>query len=147
MSGETVRTYTGGCLCGAIGYRVTGPPVVVAQCHCAQCQKVSGAGHAIGAMFRAADLVLTGMLGEFAYRSAAGNEVTKGFCPRCGSPILGRNTGMAGYVTIALGSMDDASDLKTQVVIYRRNRKPWDQLDPDTPCFATQPDWSPDRGP
>ena len=140
------RQYRGGCLCGAIRYEVTGPPVVVAQCHCQECRKLSGSGHSIGAMFAARNLTLTGEPGEFKYRSAAGTEVTRAFCPICGSSVLGHNTGTSGHVTIALGTMDDASDLRTQVVIYRRDRMPWDHLEPDTPCFSTQPDWKPDHG-
>lgn len=97
-------------------------------------------------MFPAENLELTGELGEFNYKSDAGNDVTKAFCRMCSSPILGHNTGMPGHVTIALGTMDDAADLKTQVVIFRRDRQPWDELDPDVACFETQPDWTPDKG-
>ena len=146
MNDEISQVRAGGCLCGVIRYRVTGPPVVVAQCHCLACRRVSGAGHSIDAMFPAENLELTGELGEFNYKSDAGNDVTKAFCRMCGSPILGHNTGMPGHVTIALGTMDDAADLKTQVVIFRRDRQPWDELDPDVACFETQPDWTPDKG-
>jgi hypothetical protein len=97
-------------------------------------------------MFRDEDVTLTGTLGEHRYVSDAGNEVTKAFCRQCGCPIMGRNTGMPGHVTIGLGVMDDATDLRTQVVIFRRSRQPWDGLGPDTPCFENQPDWTPERG-
>jgi len=89
---------------------------------------------------------LTGELGEFQYRSHAGNTVTKSFCPGCGSPILGRNTGMKGHVTVPLGTMDDSSALRPGVAIFTRNRQPWDTLDPDIPSFEAQPEWTPDGG-
>jgi hypothetical protein len=146
MNETRPETYAGGCLCGAVRYQISGTPVVVARCHCEKCQKVSGAGHTVGAMFADKALHLRGELGEFQYRSNAGNEVTKSFCPRCGSPMLGRNTGMKGYVTVPLGSMDDSSSLRSDVAISTRNRKPWDTLDTDIPCFEAQPDWKPDRG-
>lgn len=146
MSDALPKTYSGGCLCRAVRYEIRGTPVVVARCHCEECQKVSGVGHSVGAMFADAALHLTGDLAEFHYRSSAGNEVTKSFCPRCGSPILGRNTGMKGYVTVSLGTMDDSSALRAQVAIFTRNRKPWDTLDAAIPCFAAQPAWTPDRG-
>ena len=33
---------TGGCLCGAVKYQVTGVLRPVVACHCTQCQKTSG---------------------------------------------------------------------------------------------------------
>lgn len=51
MSETPAQTYTGGCLCGAVRYQISGTPVVVARCHCEECQKVSGAGHTVGVMF------------------------------------------------------------------------------------------------
>ncbi|MGO1081292.1 GFA family protein [Inquilinus sp. CA228] len=33
---------TGGCLCGAVRYRVTGPLRPVVACHCSQCRRTSG---------------------------------------------------------------------------------------------------------
>jgi len=35
-------TYTGGCLCGGVRYRATGPLRHVIACHCGQCRKTSG---------------------------------------------------------------------------------------------------------
>lgn len=144
MTDTPPNTYAGGCLCGAVRYQISGTPVVVARCHCEECQKVSGAGHTVGAMFAEEALHLTGGLGEFQYRSSAGNEVAKSFCPRCGSPMFGRNTGMKGYVTVPLGTMDDSSSLRSDVAIFTRNRKPWDRLDSDIPCFEDQPAWTPE---
>lgn len=146
MSETPQNNYTGGCLCGAVRYEISGTPVVVARCHCEECQKVSGTGHTVGAMFAEEGVQLTGELGEFQYRSDAGNTVTKSFCPRCGSPILGRNTGMKGFVTVPLGTMDDSSALRSEVAIFTRNHKHWDTLDADIPCFEAQPVWKPDRG-
>jgi hypothetical protein len=34
--------YSGGCVCGAIRYRVLGPPAMVTYCHCDDCRKNSG---------------------------------------------------------------------------------------------------------
>jgi len=32
----------GGCSCGAVRYAVSQPPLMVYNCHCTNCQKVSG---------------------------------------------------------------------------------------------------------
>ena len=32
----------GGCLCGAVRFEITGPPLWMACCHCRRCLKVGG---------------------------------------------------------------------------------------------------------
>lgn len=143
MGNDSSRIYSGRCACGAFSYEVKGPPVVVAQCHCDECRRISGTGHTIGAMFSLESLILNGKIGKFKYISNNGSEVTKGFCPSCGSPIFGMNTQSPNHVTLSLGTMDDAADLAVQVVIYARDKKHWDQLDDSVATFETQPDWQP----
>jgi hypothetical protein len=40
--------------------------------------------------------------------------------------------------------MEDASDLRVQVVIFARDKQHWDALGDDVMAFETQPDWTPD---
>ncbi len=140
---ETKPVHKGRCLCGAVSYEAEGPPVLVAHCYCNNCQRASGSGHATGAIFPVERFRLQGQVAEFRLQSERGTEVTRVFCPTCGSPILGRNSGMAGFVTIALGTLDHSSDFEPQVIIFARNRKPWDNMDESLPAFASQPDWKP----
>ncbi len=143
MTDNGPRTYTGRCLCGTVTYRVVGPPLVVAQCHCEECRRQSGTGHTVGAMFPVESLELRGDLGTFLYRSAKESDVTKHFCKSCGSPIYGRNTRSPDYVTLALGTLDSAADLAVDVVIFARDKPHWDELGEGVQVFETQPDWSP----
>ena len=48
MSGEPAE---GGCLCGAIRYRVTGEPVAATLCHCRSCRRASGGTNVAWAVF------------------------------------------------------------------------------------------------
>lgn len=140
--------YSGKCLCGNITYVVEGQPVVVAQCHCAECQRLSGTGHTVGAMFLASavtlNVKLSGKLSEFKYTSAKGSEVTKAFCAGCGSAIYGKNSRMPDHLTLTLGSMDDSSKLDVEVVIFERDKQHWEQPGQEVMKFATQPDWKPE---
>jgi len=138
------KTHAGSCLCGAITYIATGPPIVVAQCHCEECRRLSGTGHTIGAMFAAEAVTLRGELTEFSYKSNLGSTVTKAFCPGCGSPIYGQNTRSPGHLTLSLGTMHEASGLAVDVVIFESDQPHWDRLGDDVVRFAAQPDWKPD---
>ncbi len=138
------KTYTGKCLCGEITYTATGPPIVVAQCHCEECRRLSGTGHTVGAMFAYDAVAVSGKLSEFSYSSDKDSEVTKVFCANCGSPIFGKNTRMPDHLTLSLGTMDDASGLDIEVVIFQRDKPHWDRLGEEVVSFATQPDWKPE---
>ena len=49
-------TYTeGGCLCGAIRYRVIAEPIARSICHCLSCRRASGAPSVAWAVFRPED--------------------------------------------------------------------------------------------
>jgi hypothetical protein len=43
--------HEGGCLCGAVRYRVRGEPARGSACHCTFCQKRSGSAFGIGVYF------------------------------------------------------------------------------------------------
>ena len=78
------ETLTGGCQCGAVRYRVTGEPEVVALCHCRMCQKATGSIAWAFFTVRRADLEWTrGALAHFRSSAAA----TRGYCASCGTPL------------------------------------------------------------
>lgn len=95
-------------------------------------------------MFASDAVLVSGELSEFTYTSASDSVVTKAFCAKCGSPIYGKNTRSPNYLTLSLGSMDDAKGLDVEVVIFERDKPHWDRLKDTVVSFATQPDWKPD---
>ena len=79
-------TAEGGCLCGAVRYRVAGTPVARTLCHCISCRRATG-GVSVGwAVFAKDDFaLLAGDVRE--YSSSPG--IHWGSCATCGS--LGRS--------------------------------------------------------
>ena len=96
-------------------------------------------------MFLLRAVAVNGKLSEFSYSSDKGSEVTKFYCANCGSPIYGRNTLTPDYLTLSLGTMDYASGLSVEVVIFERDKPHWDRLGEEVISFATQPDWKPEK--
>ena len=137
---------SGRCLCGRCSYEIEGEPVVVAHCHCLDCQRLSGAGHATGAMFAQGGVTLTGEPAAYQLKSEAGNTVTRLFCGTCGSPLFGKNTGMPGFMTVTLGTLDDPNLLEPGVAVFARSRRTWDMMDINLPAFEGQPAWKPEDG-
>ncbi|MFQ8431201.1 GFA family protein [Amaricoccus sp. W119] len=75
----------GGCLCGAVRYRVDGLLADLAACHCTHlCRRASG--HPLAAApARPVDLTVEGAVAW--YESTPG-EIRRGFCPTRASQLL-----------------------------------------------------------
>lgn len=101
----TTETYTGGCLCSAIRYEVTGRPIEVGYCHCRMCQKALGSVFGVFAIFAHHGFRFTKGKPNF-YRSSPPKQ--RSFCPACGSPLTMWNadTGIRRHVAIMLGTLD-----------------------------------------
>ncbi len=128
--------YTGGCLCGAVRYKVIGEPVRVANCHCNDCRKVTGASFATNVFVKEENLVIeSGVTKSYQHKSDSGNMMPKKFCPECGSQIFSYGTGSPGVVGIKVGSIDDANDIKPQITVYAARALPFSHVDKSTEIF------------
>jgi hypothetical protein len=99
----TTSTLTGGCQCGAVRYRIGGPPGRAGICHCRMCQKAFGSWGAALVSVPAATLTWTRGTPS-AFRSSS--IVSRGYCKNCGTPLFMREDGDANF-EIAIGTLDD----------------------------------------
>lgn len=125
---------TGGCLCGAVTYRVTGPLRPVIACHCRQCRKSSG--HHVAATSAPREAVeITGRVQWYQSSETA----RRGFCPVCGSNLFWSGPGT--HLSIFAGTLDGATGLRMAGHIYCADKGDYytladglpvaDQADPD----------------
>src|SRR3546814_18236167 len=95
---------SGGCLCGAIRYRVTAPPQSTSLCHCESCRRATGGPSLAWAIF-AEDKVEI-VAGELAvYESSPGIE--RGFCARCGTSLTYARANRPRLFDFTTASFDD----------------------------------------
>ncbi len=130
---------TGSCRCGANHFVIHNAPVLMAQCHCTDCQKASGTGHMSLAFFKEQDLDFSGEPTAYTVTTDSGNEKTYHFCTTCGSRLYGTNTGRPGMVVVPVGCLEDTSWFKPGAVVYTRDRPPWDITTDQVPNFETMP--------
>jgi hypothetical protein len=91
----------GGCQCGAVRYRISGPFGRAGICHCRMCQKAFGSFYAPLVSTRGANLVWTrGTPKKFQSSSAA----ARGFCADCGTPLTYE---APDGVALAIGAFDN----------------------------------------
>jgi len=133
-----METHTGGCLCGAIRYEVTGEPVRAAHCHCDDCRRATGASFATNVFFKETDIkILQGTPKQFRHAADSGNIMTKEFCSDCGSQIFGIGSGSAGIRHVKAGTLDDASFVQPQIEVYTSKKLPFTRLSDNTEHFET----------
>jgi hypothetical protein len=132
-------TFRGGCRCGAIRYEIAAEPMFAGQCQCRDCQHETGGGHTSFMAFPADAVKLTGTPRFYEVPVDSGNIVRRGFCPTCGSPIVGATSGLPGVTTISAGSLDDPSVFRPQFVCYTSRGHAWDRVDPAVPSFPKMP--------
>ena len=80
---------TGGCLCGDISYSFNESSIISAShCHCTDCQKSTGSGKATIIMVPEEALEIRGELKFYTVIGTDGSHISRGFCEKCGSPLL-----------------------------------------------------------
>lgn len=107
---------TGGCLCGAIRYRLVEAPASYAACHCGMCRRWTG-GVEMGVQVGPGGVEWEGE--PALYRSSEWAE--RGFCPRCGSSLFWRLTApgpMRGMLSLSVGSLDSMEGLAFDTEVY-----------------------------
>ena len=130
----------GGCYCGAVRYRARGDALFKGQCHCRECQYISG-GHpnVIMAMPEASFVYTKGTPKAF-QRDDLANPVTREFCARCGTHLLGRGSGLPGAVLLKVGTLDDPSVFgRPQMVIFTIDKQSFHHLPDGVPAFERTP--------
>lgn len=120
----------GGCLCGQFRYRIDGVPLFQYNCHCRDCQRMSGSAYLPLIALPAAAVRHRGELRWSARRAESGRIAREAFCPHCGSRLFGDGDGVQGLLLVAAGTLDDPALFEPQADIYTRAAPYWDMMDP-----------------
>jgi hypothetical protein len=129
----------GGCLCGAIRYRIEGPRIDAGYCHCRLCQRSAGAPVLAWLTVPVEAFSYTQGQPEV-YRSSAHSQ--REFCNRCGTQLAFRRQRDARTMDITLGSLDDPMAVAPEYHIWRMSRIDWFETRDELPRYE---DAGPDR--
>ena len=129
----------GQCLCGNVKFTVSSAPIRMGQCHCDDCRKSTGTGHASNAFFNKENVKIEGKLSSYAAATDTGSVITRFFCPRCGSRLFGENNAAAKIIAVSAGVFDDSSWFKANAIVYNKRKPEWDFMDESIPTFEEMP--------
>ncbi len=118
-------TLHGGCLCGAVRYRVQGVPLASGVCHCRSCRKTASAPTLPFLTFPIERFAITrGKPADF-HSSPA---VMRSFCSRCGSPLTYRSDESPDRIDIMTCSLDDPETFPPTHHIWVSHKLAWEQI-------------------
>ncbi len=72
-------------------------------------------------------------------KADSGNEITRVFCPDCGSPLYVQVSTRPDLVGVRVASFDDPSWFRPEADIFVQSAQPWDHMNPDIPKYPTYP--------
>ncbi|SDX65394.1 Uncharacterized conserved protein [Albimonas donghaensis] len=133
-------TIQGGCYCGATRYEAAGDPVMKAQCHCRECQYISGGGPNYFMMMPEDGFSWTqGTPATFTRTDIEGAR-TREYCPTCGTHMTTRLPGRP-LVVVKVGTLDDPAGAYggPDLAIFTCDSQPFHQAPEGKPSFDKLP--------
>lgn len=127
------EVHEGGCLCGAIRYRVRGVPSEAFVCHCTFCQRRSGSAFAIEVFFPNEQVEFLGdKPSTYTHHSdASGRWLEVEFCARCGTAVGLRAERRSGQRAIMGGTFDDPQWFKIRRHTWTKSKQCWVEIPHD----------------
>ena len=132
-------TITGGCYCGGIRYEAAGDIQAALQCHCRECQYITG-GHpnAIVVVPREGFSFTKGEPKEFT-RSDIDNPITRLFCPTCGTGIGTKTPRRPNSIILKVGTLDDPTVFEAKAAIFTVDKQPFHHIPEGVATFERLP--------
>jgi hypothetical protein len=130
---------TGGCLCGAVRFAVSGDLIVGRICWCKVCQKLGAGGPTVGAAFKWDAVTVTGELHDYVSIADSGTKMHGKFCPVCGTPIFSQAESRPHLVFIRAGALDDPEIAAPSATVWTASAPSWACIDTNMPQVPGQP--------
>ena len=130
----------GGCYCGAVRYRASGEPLMRAQCHCRECQYITGGSPNVFMALPEAGFSYTKAQPKQFRRKDLPKPVTRDFCAECGTHLVARSPGLPGAVILKVGTLDDPSAFGgPQAAIFTIDKQAFHQIPAGVTAFERVP--------
>jgi hypothetical protein len=129
----------GGCYCGKVRYVAEGEPMRKGQCHCRECQFITGGAPNMFLVMPSAGFAYTKGAPKQFTRGDLENPVTREFCPDCGTHMATRPPGRP-VIVVKVGTLDDPKLYGgLQMAIFTIDKQPFHQIPDGLPAFERMP--------
>jgi len=117
----SAQVLEGGCLCGAVRYRLGSQPFEAGYCHCSMCQRAAGAPVLAFATVPLKDLVFTGN----PRRRRSSDFGERWFCADCGTQLAMRVDHQPDTIDFTIASLDLPELVPPEFHIFFGSHIPW----------------------
>jgi hypothetical protein len=122
----------GGCLCGAIRYRIDGHPRRTTHCHCLHCRRSSAAAFVTWVEFPSSQFTLvSGAPSRYESRP----QVTRQFCGCCGTQLTDQHAAEPGTIDVTACSLDNADAVSPEDHVWSDRMLPWVKISDGLPRY------------
>ena len=126
---------SGGCYCQNIRYEISSEPETAFQCHCRECQYITGGNPNIVMVFpKDSFSYSSGHVTTFSKKDLE-TPVTRHFCDKCGTAIGTENPTRPNSMIIKVGTLDDPSKFEAKAAIFTRDLQPYHYFPRGLPSF------------
>ncbi|MGH7098879.1 MAG: GFA family protein [Stellaceae bacterium] len=127
----------GGCVCGAVRYRLTALPLIVHACHCRDCQRLTGAAFALNMWIEKSCVEADhAALKSFLTTAGSGKPHQVFYCGACTTHLWSKYHAAPGdTLLVRAGTLDRPEEIAPDVHIFTRSKLPWLVLPPGARAF------------
>jgi hypothetical protein len=122
----------GGCLCGAIRYRIDGPSRRATSCHCLHCRRSSAAAFVTWVEFPSSDFTL---LSGSPSRYESRPPVTRQFCGACGTQLTYQHADEPETIDVTACSLDNPEAVSPEDHVWCDRMLPWVKISDGLPRY------------
>jgi hypothetical protein len=130
---------TGGCLCKAVRYRVTAPPIVTRVCWCRTCQYLGAGNATVNVCFPTNAMTIEGETRDYRSVADSGNVMHRRFCPACGTALFSEAEARPHLIFVRAGTLDDSKVAQPGATIWASQAPSWACIDASLPRVERQP--------
>ncbi|MFL6606396.1 MAG: GFA family protein [Steroidobacteraceae bacterium] len=130
---------TGGCLCRAVRYRITAPPMVTRVCWCRVCQYLAAGNGTVNTCFPSNAITVEGQLTDYSLTADSGNVMHRRFCPKCGTQMFSEAESRPHLTFVRAGTLDDREIARPGATIWVSEAPTWACIDDRMPRIERQP--------
>jgi hypothetical protein len=114
-------------------------PAFVGACHCAECQRRTGAPFGVSAYFQKEHVRTEGPSKLYVRDGQQGRKLRYHFCPDCGTTVYWDADFRLDWIGVALGAFADPSFPQPTLLLWEATRHPWTGFQHELEHFPEQP--------
>tara|TARA_A200000113_G_C8724781_1_gene309598 strand:+ start:288 stop:689 length:402 start_codon:yes stop_codon:yes gene_type:complete len=130
---------SGGCYCGSLRYEAVGDIEASIQCHCRECQYITGGNPNVIIIMPLRGFEFVKGIPKTFKRKDIEKALTRFFCENCGTGIGTKNPNRPNSIILKVGTFDDPSIFKPDIAIFTIDKQKFHYIEDGLKSFERRP--------